>query len=103
MTYRARCGKPFFYFLSKSGAVQHPCYRLSYFLIASGVGAQPVDPAQPGGTLRPVVVEERYAPRTADVLGLGDAPLARTPASATVIDAAQISAAAPPAGRPGAV
>lgn len=57
------------------------------------MGAQPVDPAQPGGTLRPVVVEERYAPRTADVLGLGDAPLARTPASATVIDAAQISAA----------
>lgn len=44
-------------------------------------------------TLTPVLVNERNAPGVADVLGLGDAPLARTPISATLIGAEQIEAA----------
>jgi iron complex outermembrane receptor protein len=44
------------------------------------------------GTLPTVVIQERSAPRTADVTGFGDEPLARSPISATVISSDTISA-----------
>ncbi len=43
-------------------------------------------------TLKAVTIQERGAAPSAGVVGLGDAPLARTPVSAAVIDAAQIEA-----------
>ncbi|WP_342129771.1 TonB-dependent siderophore receptor [Hydrogenophaga sp. OTU3427] len=56
-------------------------------LLAPAAQAQTAEPTQ---TLAPVTVSEGNAARSADVAGLGDAPLARTPISATVIEAAQI-------------
>lgn len=60
---------------------------LALLLIAKAAGAQ-----SPEATLQPVVVNDRNAAPVADVLGLGDAPLARTPVSATLIEAQQIEA-----------
>ena len=65
--------------------------QTAIFLIASG--ALPAFPAvaqEP--SLKPITVNERSSPQPQG-LGLGDAPLARTPVSATVIDAQQIQAA----------
>lgn len=64
-----------------------PC-ALAISLIASSASAQPTE-----ATLKPVLVNERSASPVVDVLGLGDAPLSRTPVSATLIDAQQIEAA----------
>jgi iron complex outermembrane receptor protein len=60
------------------------------FFIAGGAAAQTAtdSPAQ----LPLVVITERSPQPIAAVTGLGDAPLARTPVSATVIDARQIEA-----------
>jgi iron complex outermembrane receptor protein len=55
-------------------------------LLASGASAQQA----PDATLKPVVISERSAAPQADVTGFADAPLARSPFSATVIDARSI-------------
>ena len=41
-------------------------------------------------TLTTVTVDERSAPRQADVTGFGDLPLSQVPVSATVIDSRQM-------------
>lgn len=64
----------------------NPC-AVAISLIANSAWAQTTE-----ATLKPVVVNERSATPVADVLGLGDAPLSRTPVSATLIDAQQIEA-----------
>ncbi len=59
------------------------------FFAAFGASAQP---APASATLPAVVISERSPQPVADVTGLGEAPLARTPVSATVFDAGQIDA-----------
>jgi iron complex outermembrane receptor protein len=61
---------------------------------ASTAQAQQAGTAQPkpAVSLAPVVVSERSSNVGSDFLGLGDAPLSRTPLSASVVDAAQIDA-----------
>ncbi len=53
-------------------------------------GAAAAQQAGPPATLPAVVVSERAGNAPADFLGLGDAPLSRTPLSATTVSAAQI-------------
>ncbi len=66
------------------------CQALSAtFLLAGGALAQQTETA---ATLPLVVITEPSARPVADVLGLGDAPLARTPVSVAVIGAQQIEA-----------
>jgi iron complex outermembrane receptor protein len=57
------------------------------FLMSGSAAAQQADTVT---TLPPVVIIERSPQPSADVAGLGDTPLARTPVSAAVIDARQI-------------
>ncbi len=60
-------------------------------VLAGGAAAQQAENAT---TLPPVVIIERSPQPIAQIAGLGDAPLARTPVSAAVIDARQIDASA---------
>ncbi|MDP1968939.1 MAG: hypothetical protein Q8K31_07120, partial [Burkholderiaceae bacterium] len=75
-----------------------PALRLSHLAQAVmatllvAPAAHSVHAQQGAATLKPVTVQERSTPPQPDIAGLGDAPLARTPVSATVIDAAQIEA-----------
>ncbi len=71
---------------NRAQALVKTCAIAIYF-IAPGAWAQTTE-----ATLKPVVVNERSATPVADVLGLGDVPLSRTPVSATLIDAQQIEA-----------
>ena len=70
----------------RAQALVKPC-ALAISFIATNSWAQTTE-----ATLKPVLVNERSASPVVDVLGLGDAPLSRTPVSATLIDAQQIEA-----------
>jgi iron complex outermembrane receptor protein len=70
-----------------------PSVGWSFFAIvfASGHSAAQTSPqATSDASLKPVTVSERTAAPQADVTGFGDVPLARSPFSATVIDARAI-------------
>ena len=76
-------------FLSSTPRRRFVLTPLAAALLSSAAFAQTQNPTQ---TLAPITVSEGTAAASADVSGFGDAPLARTPISAAVIDAAQIEA-----------
>jgi iron complex outermembrane receptor protein len=73
----------------KRASLAHAAVLLA---LSGAAAAQQAGSSTATATLPTVVVSERNAASAADFLGLGDAPLARSPLSASVIGAAQMDA-----------